>query len=253
MATPEQIEKFKRENWPHALAVAQQTGVDPRIVMAQAAVESDWGNAAPNNNVFGIKDFSGKGSSQPTTEVIDGKTVKVDQPFAKYDSPEGSFGGYAKLIGSNERYRPFRTAPGYGAQIAELGKSGYATDPNYASVVDQTARNLDVPGDVKPSVLAMNVSGAGAGGAGVVAPTPTPAPTLTAGLPPSAAASLGILAANSQRQQYASTMGQAQALMAAGAPTQVAPQRAIPMLQANRPRAQLNAAPIIPGLRGLLG
>ena len=55
MATPDQIAQFKLDNWQHALAVSQQTGVDPRIVMAQAGVESDWGGAAPGNNLFGVK------------------------------------------------------------------------------------------------------------------------------------------------------------------------------------------------------
>ena len=36
MATPDQIAQFKLDNWQHAFAVSQQTGVDPRIVMAQA-------------------------------------------------------------------------------------------------------------------------------------------------------------------------------------------------------------------------
>jgi hypothetical protein len=258
MATPEQIAKFQSEHWPLALAVSQQTGVDPRIVMAQAAVESAWGTKAPNNNLFGIKDFSGSGSSQPTTEVVDGKTIKVDQPFAKYDSPAHAFGGYAQLIGSNERYRPFRTAPGYGAQIAELGKSGYATAPNYASVIDQAARGLTVPEGVNIPPLPMNVSGVGAGGTGVVAPTPDPRDVYTAPVAPADVTGQGagnpmpgLLPRTDTRQLLLAGMANSlgQGLIAQGAP-QNSWTPSQPMLQAYRPKPV--PLPVI-GPRGLLG
>jgi peptidoglycan hydrolase FlgJ len=55
--------------WPHAQAASQQLGVDPRNLVAQAALETNWGRNVPqdssgssSNNLFGIKasgDWSG--------------------------------------------------------------------------------------------------------------------------------------------------------------------------------------------------
>src|SRR5579862_1159815 len=54
--------RFIEEVWPAAQAAAQQLGVDPRGLVAQAALESNWGRSMPHdgsghssNNLFGIK------------------------------------------------------------------------------------------------------------------------------------------------------------------------------------------------------
>ena len=46
---------------PHATAAARELGVDPRAIIAQAALETGWGTAQPadgngtSHNYFGIK------------------------------------------------------------------------------------------------------------------------------------------------------------------------------------------------------
>ncbi len=132
---------------PHAMEASQRTGVDPRIIVAQAAEESGWGKSAPGNNFFGIKSH-GKGGGQnlATHEYVNGNRVNVNDSFRTYGSPGASVQGYADFILENPRYESFRTAQGLDAQLAALGQSGYATDPNYASSVGQIARSIPMGG-----------------------------------------------------------------------------------------------------------
>lgn len=258
MATAEERAQFQLDNWQHALAVSKQTGVDPRIVMAQAAVESDWGTKAPGNNLFGIK---GPGQQLDTTEFIDGKMVPVKASFRSYESPAHSFADYANL----PIIQKVGAAGDVNAQLTALGKSGYATAPNYAATVSRTAQSLNVPPDVQPSLLPIvntqTVNGPGAGAAGVVAATPPPVDPRTAGdadlvgygtsplpqtLLPNTATNARLLAlASLGANQFG------QGLMAAGAQQNTwTPQ--VPILQLHRPQP-VPLPDLTTRRRGLLG
>ena len=51
-------------------------GVLPSVTVAQAAVESGWGQAAPGNNLFGIKgSYNGMTQKLRTREVYGGRSV----------------------------------------------------------------------------------------------------------------------------------------------------------------------------------
>lgn len=128
---------------PAAIQYGQQIGVDPRIIVAQAAHESAWGRSAPGNNYFGIKSH-GKGGGQTFTthEVINGQRVKINDSFRRFDSPSDSVAGYADFLKSNKRYQPMLAAQGLDAQIDALGRSGYATDPNYADRIRSIAKSI---------------------------------------------------------------------------------------------------------------
>lgn len=138
---------------PAAIEVGNRIGVDPRIIVAQAAQETGWGRSAPGNNYFGIKSH-GKGGGQTFTthEVIDGKRVKIQDSFRQFESPAESVHGYGEFLSSNKRYRPMLQAQGLDAQLAALGRSGYATDPNYAASVGAIAREIPLDG-VAPETL----------------------------------------------------------------------------------------------------
>ena len=113
------------------------------MILAQAALESDWGKRAPGNNMFGIK--GNTGPFLGTREFVNGQWVNTGAQFRQYGSPEASFDGYADFINNNPRYAAMRTAKGLDAQTAELGKSGYATAPNYGPYVAGIARQFPVP------------------------------------------------------------------------------------------------------------
>lgn len=134
---------------PAAIEEGKRTGVDPRIIVAQAAQETGWGKSAPGNNYFGIKSHGqAGGNSMMTTEVINGQPVRVRDSFRGYDSPEASVRGYGDFILQNPRYKGLREAQGLDAQLEALQASGYATDPNYSRSVGAIARGIQLPQEV---------------------------------------------------------------------------------------------------------
>ncbi|NVM43229.1 glycoside hydrolase family 73 protein [Ochrobactrum intermedium] len=144
-------QKFIDTLLPAAIEHGQRIGVDPRIIVAQAAQETGWGKSAPGNNFFGIKSHGqGGGQNLTTHEVINGQRVKINDSFRTFASPQDSVAGYADFIGSNKRYRPMREAQGLDAQLQALGASGYATDPNYARSVGAIARSINLPQQTQP-------------------------------------------------------------------------------------------------------
>lgn len=150
---------------PAAMKASQATGVDPRIIVAQAAIESGYGKHAPGNNLFGIK--GGNGPALATKEVINGQPVNTTARFQQFASPGDSVQGYADFINSNPRYGDLKAAQGLDAQLQALGASGYATDPAYSAKVGSIARGIQLP---QAATDATNALAAGQ----------TPAPPLSA-------------------------------------------------------------------------
>ncbi len=147
MATNKQA--FINSILPAAIQYGQKIGVDPRIIVAQAAHESAWGKSAPGNNYFGIKSHGqGGGQNLTTHEVINGQRVKVNDNFRTFNSPSDSVAGYADFLTSNKRYKPMLAAQGLDAQIDALGRSGYATDPNYADRIRSIAKSIPIGSQV---------------------------------------------------------------------------------------------------------
>lgn len=143
MATNKQA--FINSILPAAIQYGQRIGVDPRIIVAQAAHESAWGRSAPGNNYFGIKSHGKDGGQTFTThEVINGQRVKMNDSFRTFNSPSDSVAGYADFLTNNKRYQPMLAAQGLDAQIDALGRSGYATDPNYADRIRSIAKNIPI-------------------------------------------------------------------------------------------------------------
>src|SRR5882762_9864619 len=54
-ASPVQIASFTQQLAPLLQQAGQQLGVSPRILLAQAAIETGWGRSVVGNNIFGIK------------------------------------------------------------------------------------------------------------------------------------------------------------------------------------------------------
>jgi hypothetical protein len=148
-------EEFQQSFMPYAQGVSQRTGLDPRMVLAQAALETGWGRSAPNNNFFGIKSHGQSGGSNlMTQEFQDGRMVSMPQSFRGYESPEQSFQGYADFILDNPRYGDVMAQGDLAGQIGAMGQSGYATDPDYASKLASIARRFggDIPAGQQPTI-----------------------------------------------------------------------------------------------------
>lgn len=138
-------EAFIQKMTPFALEESRRTGVDPRIIIAQAAVESGYGRSAPGNNYFGIKSHGQPGGQTlATTEVGPSGAYRTQDSFRTYAGMADSARGYGDFILQNPRYQAMRSASGLDAQLAALGKSGYATDPNYAQKVGAVARGVNL-------------------------------------------------------------------------------------------------------------
>lgn len=138
--------EFTNSVMPLAQQASEKTGIDPRLITAQAALESGYGKHAPGNNLFGIKSHGQSGGNVlPTTEIVNGQPVRTADSFMSYASPADSVNGYADFINKNPRYAPLKAAQGLEAQAAALGQSGYATDPNYGKKVLQIAQGLPAP------------------------------------------------------------------------------------------------------------
>ena len=81
------MESFLSDFATIAKEVASELGIDPRLVIAQAVLETGWGSKVKGNNYFGIK---GKGHAFTTHEEVDGLMVKQKDEFHTYDSLEDS-------------------------------------------------------------------------------------------------------------------------------------------------------------------
>lgn len=144
-ATPAQ-QTFFNELMPHARQAAQSLGVDAKLLLAQAALETGWGQAMVKNgggensyNLFNIKAdkaWQGKEAKALTLEFDGGVAKKQMAGFRAYDSYQDSFNDYVDFIKSNPRYeQALKNAENPARYIQSLQKAGYATDPKYAEKV----------------------------------------------------------------------------------------------------------------------
>lgn len=137
MATSQQIAAFIDTIAPLAQRVQDRYGVPASLVIAQAALETGWGESVIGGNYFGIK---GKGIDAQTLECIGGKLVSVRDSFARHGGLDASCEAYGNLLASNARYAAVGKSES-GIEAAEaVAKAGYATDPNYASKLKDIIR-----------------------------------------------------------------------------------------------------------------
>ncbi len=134
---------FVRRFLPDAIAAAKRLGVEPRVLLAQAALETGWGEAIPThadgrptNNLFGIKagrSWQGDSAVHWTVENVDGVAQRKVAAFRAYPSSTASFSDYADLISGSPRYaRALEQADDPSGYVRALADAGYATDPSYA-------------------------------------------------------------------------------------------------------------------------
>ena len=128
--------KFKEGLSQDAQSAGQALGVDPDIILAQAALETGWGKHIPKNGLFGIKSHGKPGGvTRSTKEFVNGKEVTVNASFRAYSSYSQSFQDYVNFIKSNPRYAKALQAKTPEEYARELQKAGYATDPRYAEKI----------------------------------------------------------------------------------------------------------------------
>ena len=125
---------------PLAQAVGKKYDLYPSVILAQAAVESNFGESELSkhyNNYFGIK---GEGVVLPTMEM-EGETEKmVKDGFRTYGSARESFFDYGKLIAKAPRYEAVRRAESAEAYAKALHPAGYSTNPHYGDILIRTIK-----------------------------------------------------------------------------------------------------------------
>ena len=141
---PENVQSFLNTIGPVAQQVAQENGIYASVMIAQAALESGWGNSTlstQGHNLFGVK-WNGTGNyvMMPTQEYYGGQWHTINAKFQSYNSYYDSLTGYAKLIKNNfpNSTRANAATPQIAAANLKYGVYGsYATDPNYANSLDR--------------------------------------------------------------------------------------------------------------------
>jgi len=144
---------FIRDVWPQAQQAGAQLGVAPASLVAQAALESDWGRSVPrdadgrsSHNLFGIKaagSWNGASVTAATQEVEGGVAHPTAAQFRAYSSRAEGFQDYVALLQNEPRYaQALNTGGDAHAFASALQRGGYATDPDYARKVSAVAGSV---------------------------------------------------------------------------------------------------------------
>ncbi len=136
--------QFVEQVLPSIKRAAQALGVSPLGMLAQAALETGWGQRMARTvdgdsslNMFGIKAddaWEGARAGATTVEFSGGVATPRHAAFRAYPSIDDSVSDFASLLKSSPRYRHALAAGGNAQGYVEgIGRSGYATDPDYAN------------------------------------------------------------------------------------------------------------------------
>jgi flagellar protein FlgJ len=143
-----QIQSFAQQLAPSLRDAGRQLGVSPKILLAQAALETGWGRSVVGNNVFGIKANSSWTGAEVTTSTHEeeaGQMVPRQASFRAYPNLDAAIQDYVALIGGSPRYQ---AVIGVGNDAAAYGRGlvagGYATDAEYARKLEAIAASQSV-------------------------------------------------------------------------------------------------------------
>ncbi len=140
--------EFVSQVMPSIERAASELGVDAHGLLAQAALETGWGqrmprtaDGSPSLNLFGIKagdEWSGARATADTVEFSNGVATQKRTAFRAYASIDESVDDFARLLKNSPRYREVIAAGGdTQAYVDSIGRSGYATDPQYANKLNR--------------------------------------------------------------------------------------------------------------------
>jgi flagellar protein FlgJ len=136
-----------------AQKVQKTLGVPFEVVIAQAALETGWGqkmikdqDGGTSNNLFNIKAdsrWAGDKITKDTLEFEQGAMIKKSEPFRTYQSLTDSVDDYINFLSTSERYQDALQDSGNVEHFLQgLQKAGYATDPQYADKILGTLKTV---------------------------------------------------------------------------------------------------------------
>lgn len=91
-------EKFVSDNWLAALAVEKEFGMNPIVMLAQAAHESAWGNSYGAKNRYNFFGITAAGSPNRYWDGQKSKSTASGLWFRIYDNAQKSFLDFSRLI-----------------------------------------------------------------------------------------------------------------------------------------------------------
>jgi flagellar protein FlgJ len=136
-----------------AKKVQKTLGVPFEVVIAQAALETGWGqkmikdqDGGSSNNLFNIKAdsrWAGDKITKDTLEFEQGAMIKKSEPFRTYQSLTDSVDDYINFLSTSERYQDALQDSGNVEHFLQgFQKAGYATDPQYADKILGTLKTV---------------------------------------------------------------------------------------------------------------
>lgn len=150
-----------------AQLASQQSGVPHHLILAQAALESGWGqrqirreNGEPSYNLFGVKasgTWKGPVTEITTTEYENGEAKKVKAKFRVYSSYLEALSDYVGLLTRNPRYAAVTRAASAEQGAQALQDAGYATDPEYARKLTNMIQQLKAVSDKLSKTYSMSI------------------------------------------------------------------------------------------------
>ncbi len=130
---------FPAEVIEAAQAAQAKWRIPASISLAQWALESGFGHHLPSgsNNPFGIKAnkqdlASGNYVNAMTSEFVNGKEVRLPQPFRKFPNLIEAFDFHGQLLATGRAYAEARAQIPDAHKFAKALDHHYATDPNYS-------------------------------------------------------------------------------------------------------------------------
>jgi len=164
--TAERAAQFVGQVLPAIRRAAVALGINPLGLLAQAALETGWGqrmprtaDGSPSLNMFGIKageEWRGARAVADTVEFSGGVASQRRTTFRAYGSIEESVSDFANLLSTSPRYRDAIAAGGTAqAYIQSIAESGYATDPEYGNKLNQILNRSTLRAALKTRLAAL--------------------------------------------------------------------------------------------------
>jgi flagellum-specific peptidoglycan hydrolase FlgJ len=170
---------FIHEIAPGAVASQRRYGVPASVTIAQAILESGWGQsqlATKDHNLFGIKGTGPAGSDPlPTLEYQGGQQATQASAFRVYSNATQSIEDHGKHLATSPYYRTTMAERRDPDAFAAALTGVYATDPDYGAKLISLMKRYDLYRyDVPASRSASGDAAAQAPSPGSRSPQPPP-------------------------------------------------------------------------------
>lgn len=161
---PRSREEFVAAIRPHAEKAAAELGVPARALIAQAALETGWGQRIGRGgdginsfNLFNIKagaSWGGPELIRSSAEYGNGTWSSQSGSFRSYSSIGAAFDDYVRFLKNNPRYTEALNCADVQTFAQNLQSAGYATDPEYAQKLVRVACSAEMSGALGATQLA---------------------------------------------------------------------------------------------------